>query len=226
MLSACDRPATVPSDITKKNKKEAIDASNSIPYKAEIEAGLTKQFNYRFIPIGQIQIMSDVTSKVEEPDSKRKRFRNTMLKALEMFQEAEMIVYKELRQGEMDLIKSMGTRVFVVTPLKKALDASDPKESNPDLLAIQIGNCEILSIVKDIEYQSPLLPQSDDFRLIVGTYKRSFNGIGREGGGGDDEVLKFRALLKFNPFNQTHSFQTADWGDIKTDVWKTANVLY
>lgn len=168
--------------------------------------------------------MSGLSSQMEQADLKNKRFPIQLLEGLEAWKEVGLIEYTEQKQSELALIGSMGTRRFTVTPKQKAIDASDPTLSTSDVLYIPLGTCTVLSIVKDVEYQNPLLPQSDDFRLVVGTYRRSYNEFSRTQGASEDEVFKFRALMKVNPFNQTYSFQGADWGNIDEDVWKTQNI--
>jgi hypothetical protein len=36
--------------------------------------------------------------------------------------------------------------------------------------------------------------------------------------------LKFRAILKLNPFTKRYAFVTADWGKPEEDQWETQNV--
>jgi hypothetical protein len=221
LLMTCNLFAASPVDISTTDKTEARSAARAIPYKDVIEAGLTEQFNVLTIPSGEIQIMSAMSSQFESPDVKRKRLPNQFLEALKAWQEGGLVTFVEIKQSELELIGSTGTRKYTVTPTKKALDASDPKKSDSDWLQIPIGQCKVLSVVKDIEYRNPKLPQSDDYRLVVGTYERSYNEFAKAGGAGSNEVFKFRALLKVNPFNQSYSFQGADWGKIEVDEWET-----
>ena len=224
LCAASNLFAASPADISTTDKNEARSAARAIPYKEVIETGLTKQFNYLGIPRGKVQVMSAMSSQFEAADLKNKRLPIQFLKAMEAWKEAGLIEYTELKQSDLDLMGNMGTRIFTVTPTQKANDAGDPKESDSAWLQIPIGQCKVLSVVKDVEYHNPKLPQSDDFRLVVGTYERSFNDFAKAGGAGTNEIFKFRALLKVNPFNQSYSFQGADWGKIELDKWETDRI--
>lgn len=224
-IASCDRSAEPPTDVDTSSIREARTAAKAIPYKAEIETGLKKQFNYLKIPCGEILIMSGLDSQMESPNLKEKKFHINMLKALDKWKGAGLVTYAEKEQSDLAMIGNMGTRFFTVTPLQKAIEASDPKESSPEILYIPLGECKVISVVKDMKYSNPNLPQSDDFRLVVGTYSRSYSKFLTElEGHKDAEIFKFRALLKLNPFNQTYSFQFADWGNPDDDTWKTQNI--
>jgi hypothetical protein len=62
--------------------------------------------------------------------------------------------------------------------------------------------------------------------LVLGTYRRTPNEIRRELEPNDKEIpeLKFRAILKLNPFTKRYVFVTADWGKPEEDQWETQNV--
>lgn len=217
--------AAPPSNYSTTDKNEALSAAQAIPYKDVIEKGLTKQFNYVGIPRGEIQIMSGLSSQFESPDMKRKRLPIQYFEAIKAWQEAGLLTYSEIKQSELDLIGSTGTRKYIITPLQSAIDVSDPEESDADWLQIPLGQCTVLSVVKDVEYHNPELSQSDDYRLVVGTYRRSYNKFSKDSGApAEDTTLKFRALLKVNPFNQSYSYQYADWGEIDSDKWETENI--
>src|ERR1039458_4441388 len=104
-----------------------------------------------------------------------------------------------------------------------ALGLRDEKHSDTNWLRIPLGVCKVRTIVKDVEYHRSGLPQSDDYRLVMGTYEVMPNAFGK-GQGLPQSVFKFRALIKLNPFNQTYSYAAGDWGKVDADVWQTQNV--
>lgn len=208
-LSACgDNAATAP------------PSANS-PYKEEVESGLAGEFNSLRIPLGIIEVLSPRWGDgAGQPWMKR--FSNSYLTDLTALKDAGLVTFKETDQT--DTLRLKGARQFEVTLTKKALDLCDPKKSDKEWACIPIGTCRIKTIVKDIEYPQP--PSSDNFRLIVGTYERTYSDLGIQLFGEREKVLvlKFRAVLKYNPFNKTYSFQKADYGDPNKDEWTTKNV--
>ena len=197
-----------------------------IPYQDEIESGLTRQFNYVAFPRGDIQIMSGLSSQMEPDNPAAKRFSAKYLEFLQASRNAGLVQFSEKQQSQLDQIRSMGTRILTVTPTPLAIEQSDKQLSNKDYVNIRTGTCRIQTIVKDIEFHNPALATSDDFRLVVGTYERSFTDFAVKKLGNPDkkETYKFRALVKVNPFNHTYSFQTADWGNISEDGWQSNSI--
>jgi hypothetical protein len=203
----------------------AKSIAKEIPYKEELERGLAKQFNYLPIPRGDIQIMSGLSSQMESANMKAKRFPDKYLEALQACEKEGLLKFTETPQSQLDQIASMGTRKFTVTPTALAVNAADKKLSDHDWIYIPLGTCRVKTVVKDMEYRHPALAASDDFRLVVGTYERSYNDFAKRlGEASKPETFKFRALAKVNPFNQTYSFQIADWGNIAEDAWQSANI--
>ena len=105
----------------------------------------------------------------------------------------------------------------------KALTLRDEKNSDIHWLRIPLGACKVQTIVKDIEYHNPNLSQTDDFRLVMGTYEDKPTDFGKSQAG-EYGVFKFRVVIKLNPFNQTYSYVTGDWGKIEADDWLTQNI--
>jgi len=207
-------------DPNRQNSKDPGGANDAKPptsnLNEELEAGLSKQFGMIQIPRGDISVLSAVDLGMTKPDPRNKLFPNEMLNGLEQLKQGGLIdytVYEPSFGGDR-------TRVRVtVTPLKAAIDAADPSLSTSDALVIVTYKLAVSSIVKDVEYHHPALPQSDDFRLVVGTFKAIPRDLKRP-----EEMYKFRAMLKVNPFNKTYSFQIADVGSLDDDLWKTQNI--
>jgi hypothetical protein len=112
----------------------------------------------------------------------------------------------------------MGARTVTVTPTERAHKASDPKLSAKGWVQIRVGTCDVSQIVRSSPYQSPQLSQSEEYRLVLGTYHvvpTDFMKTVEKDPQPKD--YKFRALLKLNPFTKRYTYQTANWGDPQND---------
>ena len=198
-------------------------AADDMPYKPELERGLELQFEYLSIPQGQIQIMSSLSSRAESANMRNKQFPAPFLETLKMLETEGLVKLAELKQSQLDMVGNMGARIFTVVCTPKALDMSDKAKSDDNFIQIPFGSCKVKTVVKDVEYHQPSLPQSDDFRLIVGTCEMTYNDFGKKMLA-KDQLVKFRAVLKVNPFNRTYHFETADLGGIDADDWPTNNI--
>lgn len=199
------------------NVQEAKSDVKEIPYKSEIERGLTLQFDYMSIPQGTIETLVNLFGGKEllvngttQPDP------DAYMAFLFAIQTNGLIAIEKMQEDG-------GQKSYNVKWTPKALGLRDEKYSTANVLRIPLGACEVKTIVKDIEYHNPNLSQSDDFRLAVGTYELKPNDFGKSQGA-TDGVFKFRAVVKLNPFNQTYSYVSGDWGTIDADGWQTHNV--
>lgn len=242
VLTSCskkDAGATNSSQATM-NVQEAKSAVKEVPYKSEIERGLTLQFDYVSFPHGEIKVELGENNG----DSVRlKQFQilyNGKLITRYTGETAQYInsLIEVQKTGVITIQNSAGApatsvytnknelmieKAYKVEWTSKALGLRDEKYSTADVLCIQLGACKVRTVVKDIEYHNPNLSQSDDFRLVVGTYEIKPNDFGKSQGVVDN-VFKFRAVIKLNPFNQTYSFVVGDYGKIDADDWQTQNV--
>jgi len=201
-----------------------VHADNESQIEHVIENGLENQFNYMSIPRGEIEIMSALSSEMEKSDWSRKRFKNSYLDNLKGAAERGFLSYKEHTQSSLESIGRMGAKTFTVTPSDKALQAKDEERSNDDWVKIKFAECEVTKIVKNVEYSHPTLPQSDEFRLVVGSYKRIPTAVAKDYEELETKEFKFRALVKVNQFTGEYHFRTADWGLIDEGEWKTNRI--
>ena len=146
--------------------------------------------------------------------------------ALSVFEKAGLIAIEKKAEDQNMASTHYGQAIWDVRWTPKAISLRDEKHSDTHWLGIQCGACKVQTIVKNIEYHASPLPQSDDYRLVVGTYELKTTNFTKsaEGIGGEDGVFKFRALIKLNPFNQTYSYVTGDFGKVDADGWQTENI--
>src|SRR5208283_3564764 len=199
------------------NVQEAKSAAKEIPYKSEIERGLTLQFDYMNIPHGKVLsqkafltgngLLIQGKPVAVDPDE--------YMKFLSGIQKNGLIKIVKLSDNTDE--HGYGVKVYDVEWTPKALGLRDEKNSDANWLRIQLGACKVQTIVKDVEYHNPNLSQTDDFRLVMGTYEDKPTDFGKSQeatGGAVFGVFKFRAVIKLNPFNQTYSYVTGDTGKI------------
>ena len=222
-VPACDRKKS--SEATTATESSAITAARNDEslLREEIARGLEDQFNVTSIPVGDVTIQYQFIDPVEE-DIARKRFKSGYVKTLKQYETQGLVQ----RQPQLDAEKLLGeSRTFTITPTERARNARDEKLSTSDWLRIRDGTCEVSQIVRTAPYQSPRLPQSEEYRLVLGTYTNFPTAFGKalmKEKSPNSANFKFRALLKLNPFTKRYTFQTADWGDLQKDDWATHNV--
>jgi len=214
------------------NVQEAKSAVKEVPYKSEIERGLTLQFDYVNIPHGIVEASKTLTgnglifkgkSLMGDPDEYMKFLLAAQKDGLITIEKTSDNTDNGQFYGDF-----AGQKYYNVAWTPKALGLRDEKNSDADWLRIPLGACKVKTIVKDIEYHNPNLSQTDDFRLVMGTYEDKPTDFGKSQGAtgivGEFGVFKFRVVIKLNPFNQTYSYVTGDWGKIDADDWQTKNI--
>lgn len=206
------------------NVQAAKSAAKEIPYKSEIERGLTLQFDYMNIPQGIIDphgyyAKGELASPVKSP---------LLLNGQVLTQDSDnymKFLFSAQRDGLITMVKFTDNNQerYNVKWTPKALTLRDGKNSDVHRLRIPLGACHVQTVVKDIEYHNPNLSQTDDFRLVMGTYEDKPTDFGKSQAG-EFGVFKFRVVIKLNPFNQTYSYVTGDWGKIDADGWLSQNI--
>ncbi len=228
VFSSCDRKQPSESGATIEKSGIASARNDESMFRSEIEKGIEEQFNVMQIPLGVIHIMDDLRSRTENNDWEERRFKEDFLNYLNYLSQKGFITLNEHKneQSVSDAIFRGREKTFTVTPTEKARQAADSGLSKDQLITIRSGICKVLEIVKMGPYESLALPQSEEYRLILGTYKIDPTKVLREmePDVGESPVLKFRALLKLNPFTKRFTFVTADYGDPEKDDWETSNV--
>lgn len=226
-LASCSKKADTNSNQATMNVQEAKSAVKEVPYKSEIERGLTLQFDYMNIPHGEVEFSKTLTGNGLRIEGKSAV--DDLDKYMEFLLEAQKngLITIEKTSDNTDngqfYGNFLGQKDYNVAWTPKALDLRDKKNSDADWLRIPLGACKVQTIVKDIEYHNPNLSQTDDFRLVMGTYEDKPTDFGKSQAG-EYGVFKFRVVIKLNPFNQTYSYVTGDWGKIEADDWLTQNI--
>ncbi len=225
LLVSCERKKPSESTASVESTAVAEARTDEDMLKSEIGRGLEEKFNNTQIPLGEVEIV-DRFSPLIDNDWNNRRFRSDFFDYLKYLESKQLVTLAEKQQSDVNAIERMGARTVNVMPTERARKVSDPKLSNDKLLTIRYATCKVLKIIRSSPYQSLLLPQSEEYRLVLGTYRRTPNEIRRELEPNDKEIpeLKFRAILKLNPFTKRYVFVTADWGKPEEDQWETQNV--
>ena len=195
--------------------------------KDEISRGLAERFHTMSIPIGDVEIMSGLSSQMENSDAAHKRFKAEYLEFLKYLDSKRLVNLTEQSQTGLDAIRRMGARTITITPTEKALAARDAKLSSSDYLMLPMGSCSVDEIIRAAPYQAAQLSRAEEYRLVLGTYRLTLNRFGESLDSSAKPAkhrFRFRAVLRFDPFAKRYTFQYADWGDLEKDDWATHNV--
>jgi hypothetical protein len=225
LSSACDRREDSKAGVSTETASIASARDDESMLREEIGRGLEEHLNVISIPSGEIEIMSGFSSQMEANNFQSKRFKSDYLSFLDSMKTNGLLTYAEKPQSALEEVGRVGAKTFVVTPTELALKHRDPELSNADYVHLRIATCKVESIIRSTPYESPRLPQSEEYRLVLGTYYcKGIPWVRDTIPGGKDETFKFRAVLKLNPFTKRYTFQFADWGYPNEDGWKSNNV--
>jgi len=205
------------------NRMEAQKALSFKPYISILEDGLTKKFDYLWVPQGRITIMDKLRSTYTPANVQSMIFQYKTLKDLQDSQNDGLVNLSEEKQSP--LLDTSGNRIFVVTPNEKIRQMADPKESNQKWIAILLGTMKVLKIIKEEPCKLKRATPGDEFLLVVGLLRdpptQNVKTLGPEYGTVEPRELKFRAILQLNPFNQSYKFIIADTGMLNETEWKS-----
>ena len=121
LLSSCERKKPSEANAAIENTAVSAARADEDMLKTEIATGLEKHFNYWEIPVGDVEIMSGLSSQMENSDFKKKRFKEDYYKFLQYLQTKGLAVLGEQQQSELSAIGRMGARTVTVTPTEKAI---------------------------------------------------------------------------------------------------------
>ena len=83
----------------------------------------------------------------------------------------------------------------------------------------------VLSVVRDTTYASPSLSQSEQFRLVLGTFEKApttaWLALHPDA---EKQTYRFRALVRVDPFTKSYEFVRADVGLFARDLWLTNTI--
>lgn len=201
------------------------DGNNLKSYQAVLNAGLTQQHDYHRIPVGQITIMSAMSSQMEEANLETLRLPLQYIESLQQAEKDGLITLTEKNQSEMDKLMTMGARIFTATATDKLRKLIDPRESTEKWLAIPIGTMQVEEVMSEEPCKLVKATPGDQYRLVVGlvtdTPTEQVKTLGRNYGTVETQKLKFRAILQFNPFTKTYTYCVADLGKPEDPGWKS-----
>ena len=190
-----------------------------------IASGLYRDYNVGQVPDGQIEIMSGLSASVEGSDFAARRFAPAHLEFLRSWEQRGLLALREHSQSSLEAIGRMGARTFTVTPTEQLRSIADPTLATDGYLMIPLGSVTIEQIVSDAIYQSPALSASEQWRLVLGTYRVKPTEIANEAASStEDHTYRFKALLKFDPFTNTFTYVAADFGRVGETEWLTQRV--
>jgi len=130
----------------------------------------------------------------------------------------------------------MGESTYKITITEKGKKSALGTNEQGDYI-FRYANVKISKIVKNSEftpafgyYPPGLLDRSADYRLVLGTYdlkytdtqNEIFTAIGAKVP--KEEKSKFKALLKYDPFNGKYKYVQKDWGRLDKDDWVTNTI--
>lgn len=215
LLAGCD-PVKAPKGVDPK------------PYLRVLTEGLTKEFDYHRKPQGVVTIMSGLSSAMEAGDFAQMRFSAQYLDHLRLAEKAGFVTLQEHQQDPLSAIANLGARYFTVTPTDKLRKLADPAESSDTVLAVPVGRMKILEVISEEACVLKRTTPGDEWRLVLGlvrdTPTEQALALGRQFCSVEEQTLKFRALLHFNPFGKTYRYVAADWGRPNDMGWKSENV--
>jgi hypothetical protein len=201
------------------------EGQKSAPYLTVLEQGLTDNIDTDRIPRGEVQIMSELSSKMEEPNATQMRFQAVYLQVLQKAERARLVTLSERPQNALESVGNMGARFFTVTPTDALLKLQDPKKSNDRWIAVPIGTMKVLEILKEEEYKFAERKPGDEFRLVLGrvcdTPTPQAKALASLGVTTEPQDLKFRAVLQLNPFAKTYTYIVADFGKPDESGWSS-----
>ena len=192
--------------------------------KDTIAAGISEQLNTILIPDGPIQIVYGLSAQIEGSSFRTRRFSTQYLESLRRWEQKGLLSIRPVNQSTLETIGQMGAQTVVVVPAETLRKAADSARSKNGYLAISAGSVRIEEIVRDTAYSSPQLSSSEQYRLVLGTYRLTPSPITVFDSTDVVKSYRFKALLKLDPFAKRYSFVAVDWGAIGTSEWETHRV--
>jgi hypothetical protein len=142
---------------------------------------------------------------------------------------AQIDLEKEHQQRHADKIikpvKFVFGKEYMVSITRKAHDNLVSEITTPHKIYIRAASSKVTKIIKDVEYSSPSLSVSEDYRLLVGTAEMRHNpGLHQLDQAPPPWIVKFRVILHVNPFTGVYSPLCADIGYPADSGWHTNRI--
>jgi hypothetical protein len=144
-----------------------------------------------------------------------RRFSKDDFDELKGQEQSGWLTTRVLPQSNLTAVGRMGavTVTVTLTPLFK--DLADKVQPRAGWVRLTTLDPEIVSVVQDTAFKSPLLPANDQFRLVLGTFQQVLTPAAaklRPSSAKLQEPMRFRAIFKYDPFNKAYQFVRADRG--------------
>lgn len=200
-------------------------ATRDAQLREAIATGIVEQLNTMVIPDGSVEVMSPLSAQIETTDLKARRFTPAALSSWRRLESKGLLTVRVLSQSSLQDMGRMGAQTVVVAPGERLRKEADTTQSKDGYLLIPVGTVEIERIVLDTAYRSPQLPASEQYRLVLGTYRRAPSALlTLIDSTNKEKSYRYKALMKLDPFNESLRLVAVDWGDVGQDEWKTRNV--
>lgn len=192
--------------------------------------GLEQHFNMAVIPDGQITILSPFESQMRSGDFDNGIYKNDFLARLKLYQSIGIVTIREHTQTELQAFGRMGAVTLTVTPTVLAREHANKDYQGTRHFGIKTGKVVIEDIVRDTTYTSLELPESEQYKLVLGTYRVIADPwweklTAEQIPPVTYSIFKFKALIKLDPFAKTYKFVKADYGIVNNEGWETNTIL-
>jgi len=192
---------------------------------AIVNEGLTNS-QVMLIPIGTIQVLNPFESALGGAITEEGVYRHQYLQELRLLERIGLIQIREVPQRALGFLGGGARFKYEVSLTDRGRKAAEPKKEN--FVGVVLGRTQVTKVVKNEKYTNPNLPQSEDYRLVLGVYNYTPTDIGKEYFAARNQQLqsqyKVKALLKHNPFTSRYEFVALDWGYLDKDGWETHQV--
>jgi hypothetical protein len=199
-----------------------------------ISQGLTMD-NYIYISDGDITIMAEHTPALTESENQKRKKPFDYIHTLKHFEQVGVITCEEIKQPESSLnLEKSPDKLFRVklTELADGLDDKNhPNKKNIEngVRCIRLGKRTVTGITRNVPYEHPDLPKTEDYRYVLGIYHFFPTELGAKlyqnsNGQPLESDYKFRALIKFDSLKKSWSFVKSDWGYIGQEKWESSEL--
>jgi hypothetical protein len=185
-----------------------------------IEDGFDKQYAYTYIPIGNVTILGGASEMLDGTDFAKKRLSAADLRIYREYEKAGLLTIREDKPvSALDEIGRLGNRFIEVIPSETLRAVDDSTNGRDGYLAIRTSKMRIQSIVRDTAYAPPGMSQTEQYRLVLGTYKstetetalRVYQTTNPKSKATPQFMMHFKALLKYDPFTKQWVYVTGDF---------------
>jgi hypothetical protein len=221
LLASCNRKGEEQTTVSENPAVAAARADEAL-LRNVISAGLAYEYNAVLIPAGKVRVVSPKSHGTNAITPDHDDYPNMVFR-----EEAMGRFQQQMKAGLVTLVDKgyeYPYDTFIATPTALALKHRDGTHSTLRYCVILASSCQVRQIIKTAPYRSGRLPQSEEYRLVLGSYFRAEEEWFRALSPTTDKEFKFRAVLQFSPFTKKYTYLFGDWGELTENEWKTHNV--